>query len=416
MASEDRRVVITGVGALSPVGASAETMMAALYAGRSGVRRIERFDASELSTRIAAEVPDFDPTRYMDRKDAKRADRYSQFAIAASREAIEHARLAGADVDPTRVGVIIGSGIGGIETFETQHQIQLEKGMPRVSPFFIPMMISDMASGLVSMEHGFKGPNFSAVSACASAANAIGTAYMLVRAGLADAMVTGGAEATITPMAMAGFCSMKAMSERNDDPATASRPFDAGRDGFVMGEGAGILVIESLAQARRRGARILGEMVGFGMTGDAYHMTAPSPDGEGAARAMQAALDMAGVPPTVVDYINAHGTSTPYNDKNETQAIKKVFGDHARALKVGSTKSMTGHLLGASGGIESVVSVLVLGSGKVPPTINQFDPDPECDLDFIPNQLQAYDVRYALSNSFGFGGHNVSILFKRYDE
>jgi 3-oxoacyl-[acyl-carrier-protein] synthase II len=409
-------VAITGMGAISPVGMDVESMMAALYAGRGGVARIERFDPSGLTTQIAAEIRDFDPARYMDRKDAKRADRFSQFAVAASREAVEQAGLPGSDIDPNRIGVLIGSGIGGIETFEIQHQALLERGASRVSPFFVPMMISDMASGLVSMEHGFKGPNFSAVSACASAANAIGTAYMLVRAGLADAMVTGGAEATITPMAMAGFCSMKAMSERNDDPATASRPFDAGRDGFVMGEGAGILVIESLAQARRRGARILGEMVGFGMTGDAYHMTAPSPDGEGAARAMQAALDMAGVPPTVVDYINAHGTSTPYNDKNETQAIKKVFGDHARALKVGSTKSMTGHLLGASGGIESVVSVLVLGSGKVPPTINQFDPDPECDLDFIPNQLQAYDVRYALSNSFGFGGHNVSILFKRYDE
>jgi 3-oxoacyl-[acyl-carrier-protein] synthase II len=352
----------------------------------------------------------------MDRKDAKRADRYAQFAIAASREAVGQAGLQRADLDPNRIGVLLGSGIGGIETFETQHQSQLEKGMARVSPFFIPMMISDMAAGLVSMEYGFKGPNFAAVSACASAANAIATAFMLVRSGLADAMVTGGSEATITPMAMAGFCSMKAMSERNDDPTTASRPFDAGRDGFVMGEGAGVLVLENLAQAQRRGATILGEMVGFGMTGDAYHMTAPSPDGEGAARAMQGALDMAGVEPTRVDYINAHGTSTPYNYKNETQAIKKVFGEHAYALKVGSTKSMTGHLLGASGGIESLISVHVLTSGKVPPTINQFEPDPDCDLDVIANQAQSVDVQLALSNSFGFGGHNVSILFKRYDD
>jgi 3-oxoacyl-[acyl-carrier-protein] synthase II len=412
---DETRVVITGMGAISPVGSDVASTMESLYAGRSGVRRIERFDPSDLTTRIAGEVPDFDPTRYMERKDAKRADRYAQLAIAASREAVAHAKLQD-DVDPTRVGVLIGSGIGGIETFEIQHQALIEKGPGRVSPFFIPMMISDMASGLVSMLYGFKGPNFCAVSACASAANAIGSAYLLLQAGQADAILTGGAEATITPMAMAGFCSMKAMSERNDDPETASRPFDAGRDGFVMGEGAGLLVLERLDHALRRGAPILGEVRGFGMTADAYHMSAPSEEGEGAVRAMQGALDMAGLSPDAVDYINAHGTSTPYNDKNETQAIKAVFGPHAYKMKVGSTKSMTGHLLGASGGLEAVVSVHVLTAGQVPPTINQITPDPECDLDFIPNRAQAHQVRYALSNSFGFGGHNVSILIARYGD
>lgn len=411
---DSTRVVITGTGAISPVGSDVASTMESLYAGKCGIGRIERFDPAAMTTQIAAEVRDFDPGRYMDKKDAKRADRFSQFAVAAAREAIGHARLPGADVDPNRIGVLIGSGIGGMETFETQHQALLERGPGRVSPFFVPMMISDMASGLVSMQFGYKGPNFCAVSACASAANALGSAYLLIKAGLADVMVSGGAEATITPMTIAGFCSMKAMSERNDDPARASRPFDGGRDGFVMGEGAGILILESLEHARRRGIPILGEMVGFGMTADAYHMTAPSPDGEGAARSMQGALDMAGVPPTAVQYINAHGTSTPYNDKNETQAIKAVFGEHAYALKVSSTKSMIGHLLGASGGIEAVVAVHTLTSGRVPPTINQLEPDPECDLDYVPNHAVACDVRCALSNSFGFGGHNVSILFARF--
>jgi 3-oxoacyl-[acyl-carrier-protein] synthase II len=388
--------------------------MEALYAGRSSAGRIEQFDPSALTTRIACEVREFDPTRYMDRKDARRADRFCQFAVAAAREALEQAGLQNAGIDPNRVGVVLGSGIGGMDTFESQHRILLEKGPSRVSPFFVPMMISDMAAGLVSMQYGLKGPNFSTVSACASAANAIGTSFLLIQAGHADAMITGGSEATITPMTMAGFCSMKAMSERNDDPATASRPFDAGRDGFVMGEGAGVLVLEELEQARRRGATLFGEVVGFGMTGDAYHMTAPSPDGEGAARAMAAAVRMAGVQPAVVDYINAHGTSTPYNDKNETQAIKAVFGEHARRLKVSSTKSMVGHLLGASGGLEAVITVQTLRAGKVPPTINQLQSDPECDLDYVPNRAVACDVRYALSNSFGFGGHNVSLLFRKY--
>ena len=411
-----KRVVITGMGAMSPLGPDVASTMDALYAGHSGVGKVERFDAAAYATRIAAEVRDFDPGRYMDRKDAKRADRYAQFAIAASKEAVEGARLHGSDVDPNRIAVLIGSGIGGMETFETQHQALLEKGPSRVSPFFVPMMISDMASGLVSMQYGFKGPNYCAVSACASAANAIATSYLLITGGLADAVVTGGAEACVTPMTMAGFCSLKAMSERNDDPGTASRPFDLGRDGFVLGEGAGILVLEDLDVARRRGAKIWGELVGIGMTGDAYHMTAPSPDGEGAARAMQSALDTAGVAPSAVDYINAHGTSTPYNDKNETHAIKTVFGPHAYRLKVSSTKSMTGHLLGASGGLEAAVAIHTLTSGKIPPTINQFDRDPECDLDYVPNRAVAADVKFALSNSFGFGGHNASLLFKRYSE
>jgi 3-oxoacyl-[acyl-carrier-protein] synthase II len=409
------RVVVTGVGAVTAVGTTVPAMMEALVAGKSGIRRIQRFDPSPLTTQIAAEVLDFDPVQYMDRKDAKRADRYSQLAIAASREAVAQSRLEQGGLDPNRIGVLVGSGIGGIETFESQHQTMLAKSVSRVSPFFIPMMISDMASGLVSMLYGFKGPNFTAVSACASAANAIGSACLLIQAGHCDAMVTGGSEAAITLMSMAGFCAMKAMSVRNAEPTRASRPFDAGRDGFVMGEGAGILVLERLDVACERGAPILGEVVGFGMTGDAYHMTAPSPEGEGAARAMQAALDMARVEPGVVDYINAHGTSTPYNDRNETQAIKTVFGPHARKLKVGSTKSMVGHLLGASGGVESIVSVQVIRSGMLPPTINQEEPDPDCDLDFIPNVAQSCDVRYSLNNSFGFGGHNVSILFKRYE-
>ncbi|UCE03811.1 MAG: beta-ketoacyl-ACP synthase II [Candidatus Latescibacterota bacterium] len=413
---DDIRVVVTGMGAISAVGLDTAAMMQALYDGVPGVVRIQRFDPSELPTQIAAEVVDFDPAQYMERKDAKRADRYAQMAIAASREAVEQARLADSGIDPNRIGVLIGSGIGGIETFETQHRNMLGKGMTRVSPFFIPMMISDMASGLVSMTFGYKGPNFCAVSACASAANAIGSAYLLIKAGQCDVMLTGGSEAAITPMSMAGFCAMKAMSEQNDDPPAASRPFDARRDGFVMGEGAGVLVVERLDVARERGAPILGEIVGFGMTGDAYHITAPAPEGEGAARAMQAALDMAGVGPTVVDYINAHGTSTPYNDKNETQAIKTVFGDHAYKMAVGSTKSMIGHLLGASGGVESVISLHVLQSGKLPPTINQEEADPECDLDVIPNVARERDVCYSLSNSFGFGGHNVSILFRRFEE
>jgi 3-oxoacyl-[acyl-carrier-protein] synthase II len=411
---EEIRVVVTGVGIISPVGLDTASMMQALYAGTSGVRRIERFDPSDLPTQIAAEVLDFNPEDYMERKDVRRADRYSQLAIAASREAVAQAGLKDADVDPNRIGVMVGSGIGGIDTFEKQHANMLKRGVSRVSPFFIPMMISDMATGLVSMEHGFKGPNFSAVSACASAANAIGTAFMLLKAKQADVMLAGGCEASITLMSMAGFAAMKAMSTNNDNPSEASRPFDAKRDGFVMGEGAGLLVLERLDLAQKRGATILGEVIGFGMTGDAYHMTSPSPDGEGAARAMQAALDMAGIAPTEVDYINAHGTSTPYNDKNETTAIKTVFGDHAYKMKVGSTKSMVGHLLGASGGLESVVSVEVLRSGKVPPTINQVNPDPECDLDVIPNTVQEADVKCSLSNSFGFGGHNVSVLFRRF--
>jgi 3-oxoacyl-[acyl-carrier-protein] synthase II len=409
-----KRVVITGMGVVCPVGLDVASTMAALYAGRSGVGPVKRFDASSWTTRIAAEVHDFDPTRSMDKKDAKRADRFAQFAVAASREAVEQAKLVGSDVDPHRVAVVIGSGIGGMETFETQHSALIEKGPSRVSPFFVPMMITDMASGLVSMQYGFKGANFCAVSACASAANALATGFMLIRAGLADAVVTGGAEATVTPMTMAGFGTMKAMSERNDDPATASRPFDAGRDGFVLGEGAGILVLEELEVARRRGATILGELCGIGMTGDAYHMTAPAPDGEGATRAMQLALESAGVEASAVDYINAHGTSTPYNDKNESQAIKTVFGPHAYKLKVSSTKSMTGHLLGASGGLEAVIVVDVLRSGKIPPTINQFESDPDCDLDYVPNRAVAADVRCAISNSFGFGGHNVALLFRRY--
>jgi 3-oxoacyl-[acyl-carrier-protein] synthase II len=407
-----RRVVITGVGLVTGCGNNTPDTWSAVVAGRSGVAAIQGFDASAYPTRIAAEVRHFEPAEFMDVKDSKRTDRVVHLAAAATREAV-----AGIDfdrLDRDRIGVVIGSGIGGIATFEQQHAIMLSRGPGKVSPFFIPMMISDMTSGYVSIALNLRGPNYTNVSACASGGNAIADAYLLIRAGLADAVVTGGAEAAITPMSFAGFCSARAMSRRNDDPQRASRPFDAGRDGFVMGEGAGILMVEGLDHARARGATILAEIVGIGLTGDAFHMTSPAPNGEGAVRAMRMALEVAGMEPAAIDYINAHGTSTELNDASETAAIKEVFGDHAQRLMVSSTKSMVGHQLGAAAAVELILCALAIRDGIVPPTINQETPDPACDLDYVPNQARRQRIDTALSNSFGFGGHNVSLIIRRF--
>ncbi|MBI1964190.1 MAG: beta-ketoacyl-ACP synthase II [Candidatus Rokubacteria bacterium] len=411
---EPRRVVVTGLGALTPLGNTVEEYWSALKEGRSGVGPITRFDATGYPTRIAAEVRGFDPLKYVDKKEARRLDPYLQYAMACAVMAVEDAGLDTGKMDGDRCGVLIGSGIGGITTLLETHKTLLEKGPDRVSPFFIPMMIVNMASGLVSMRFGAKGPNSSVVTACATGNHTIGDAFKILQRGDADVMIAGGAEAIIVPLTIAGFCSMKAMSTRNDQPARASRPFDANRDGFVCGEGGGILVLEALEHAVRRDARIYAEVVGYGMTGDAHHMTAPDPAGDGAARAMAAALRDAGLPPAAVGYINAHGTSTPYNDKFETLAIKRVFGEHARRLAVSSTKSMTGHLLGAAGGIEAIATVLALHHGLLPPTINYETPDPDCDLDYVPNQARKQDVEVALSNAFGFGGTNAALAFRKY--
>jgi 3-oxoacyl-[acyl-carrier-protein] synthase II len=411
---EPRRVVLTGLGALTPVGNTTEEFWSALKQGKSGIGPITRFDASAYPTRIAGEVRGFDEGKYVDRKEARRLDPYLKYAIATSVMAVEDAALDPAKVDGTRFGVLIGSGIGGITTLIEGEDVLRTKGVDRVSPFVIPMLIVNMAAGLVSMRFGAKGPNSSVVTACATGNHAIGDAYKIIERGDADVMIAGGAEAIIVPLTIAGFCAMKAMSTRNDEPEKASRPFDAGRDGFVCGEGAGIVVLESLEHAVRRDARIYGEIVGYGMTGDAHHMTAPDPEGDGATRAMQLALADAGIEPGAVGYVNAHGTSTPYNDKFETIAIKRVFGEHARKLAVSSTKSMTGHLLGAAGGIEAIATTLAIYHGLLPPTINYEAPDPECDLDYVPNQARKVDVEYALSNAFGFGGTNATLAFRRY--
>jgi len=409
-----RRVVVTGQGVMCPLGTDVEEFWKRLIAGESGIGPVTRFDTTGFDTRFAGEVRDFHPERYMDRKDIRRADLFVQFAVAASAEAVKQAAIRDGAVDPDRFGVIVGSGIGGIATFEEQHRTLLEKGPGRVSPFFIPMMISDMASGQVSIVFGAKGPNYCTVSACSSGAHAIGEALRIIQGNEADVMITGGAEAPVTPVSFAGFCSMKAMSTRNDEPTRASRPFDSQRDGFVMGEGAGILILEELEHAKRRGARILAEVVGYGATGDAHHMTAPAPEGEGAARAMRAAIHDSCHPAESFGYVNAHGTSTPLNDKFETQAIKSVFGEHARKIAVSSTKSMTGHLLGAAGGLETIICVLALERQILPPTINYENPDPDCDLDYVPNKARSVDLRTALSNSLGFGGHNVTLALSRY--
>jgi len=386
-----------------------------MVAGRSGAGPITRFDPGQLAVKFACEVKGFDPTLYLDKKEARRFDLFTQFAMAAAVQAVADACLerTWSQVDLQRVGVIIGSGTGGIATFEEQCRIYLEKGPSRVSPFFVPMFMANVASAVVSMRYGAKGPNYCTVSACATSGHALGDAFRLIQHSEADVMIAGGSEAAITPLALASFANMKALSERNDDPATASRPFDKDRDGFVMGDGAAVVILEEWEHAKKRGAKIVGEMVGYGMTADAYHITAPSPDGEGAHRAMRLAMEDGGIRPEQVGYINAHGTSTPHGDAAETAAVKTVFGAHARKLIFGSTKSMTGHLLGAAGALEFGVCALALREGIIPPTINQFTPDPACDLDSAPNHAVRRPIEFALSNSFGFGGHNVTLALRR---
>jgi 3-oxoacyl-[acyl-carrier-protein] synthase II len=408
------RVVITGLGAVTPLGNTAEEFWASLIQGKSGIGPITRFDSTDFSTRIAGEVKGFDALKFVDKKDDRKLDLYLKYALACAVMAVEDAGLDPAKEDGNRFGVLVGSGIGGLSTLLDSHKVLLDKGPDRVSPFFIPMLIINMASGLISMRFGARGPNSSVVTACATGNHAIGDATRIIQRGDADMMIAGGAEAIIIPLTIAGFCQMRAMSTRNEEPTKASRPFDAERDGFVCGEGGGLVVLESLEHARRRDARIYAEVVGYGMTGDAHHMTAPDPEGDGAARAMAAALRDAAVQPSEVGYINAHGTSTPYNDKFETIAIKRVFGEHARRLPVSSTKSMTGHLLGAAGGIEAIATTLAIYHGILPPTINYEKPDPECDLDYVPNQARKQDVEVALSNAFGFGGTNAILAFRKY--
>ena len=412
-----RRVAITGVGLVTPIGLDPDSTWNALLRGDSGAGPITRFDASDQSVRFACEVKDFDPTRYMDRKDARRADRFLHLAMAAADQAVTEAGFSEGfgELPPDRVGVLIGVGIGGLPLLEAQHEKLLGGGPRRVSPFFIPMFIPDMASGMVSMRYGAQGPNYATVSACASSGHSVGLAFRSIRNGEADVMITGGSESTITPLAVAGFANMRAMSTRNDDPKRASRPFDAHRDGFVLGEGAGMFILEELEHAKARGAAILGELAGFGQSADAYHMTAPAPDGSGARLAMEQALDDAGLDPTDIGYINAHGTSTPANDVSETKAIKDVLGDHAYSIVVGSTKSMTGHTLGAAGAIEGAISALVCRHGIIPPTINFEQADPECDLEYAHGGVLEREVEVALSNSFGFGGHNVCLAVRRWN-
>lgn len=412
----DKRVVVTGVGVISPVGNTIDTFWDSLINGVSGVDYITQFDTSEFPVKIAAEVKNFDPEQYIDKKEARRLDRFTQFAIAATKNAIEDSELIIDDTNAERVGVYVGSGIGGLKTIEEQHSVLLEKGPKRVSPFFIPMLISNMASGQISILTGAKGPNSAPVSACATGTHAIGDAFLMIQRGDADVMITGGAEATITELAVAGFASMKALSTRNDDPKKASRPFEMNRDGFVMGEGAGILILESLDHALARGAKIYAEVIGYGATGDAYHFTAPAPGGEGAARAMKIALKRANIKPEEVDYINAHGTSTDLNDKFETMAIKNAFGEHAYQLSISSTKSVTGHLLGAAGAVEGIALALALKNDIIPPTINYDEMDPDCDLDYVPNTARKKNISIGVSNSLGFGGHNATIVMKKYQE
>ncbi|MDE2942885.1 MAG: beta-ketoacyl-ACP synthase II [Gemmatimonadota bacterium] len=412
-----RRVAITGIGLVTPIGLDPDSTWDALLDGVSGAGPITQFDASDQSVRFACEVKDFDPSKYMDRKDARRADRFLHFAMAAAEQAVTEAGFAEGfgELPPDRVGVLIGVGIGGLPLLEAQHERLLDGGPRRVSPFFIPMFIPDMASGMVSMRYGAQGPNYATVSACASSGHSVGLAFRSIRNGEADVMITGGSESTITPLAVAGFANMRAMSTRNDDPKRASRPFDAYRDGFVLGEGAGMFILEELEHAKARGAAILGEVAGFGQSADAYHMTAPAPDGSGARLAMEQALDDGGLDPTDIGYINAHGTSTPANDVSETKAIKDVLGDHAYSIVVGSTKSMTGHTLGAAGAIEGAISALVCGRGVIPPTINFEEADPECDLEYAHGGVMEREVEVALSNSFGFGGHNVCLAVRRWN-
>nr|WP_290220908.1 beta-ketoacyl-ACP synthase II [Trichocoleus desertorum] len=412
--SDRKRVVVTGLGAVTPIGNTLSEYWEGLVSGRNGIGPITLFDPSRHDCRIAGEVKAFDPFQYLDRKDAKRMDRFAQFAVAASKQAIADAQFVINDLNAEQVGVIIGSGVGGIKVLEDQQEVYLTKGPDRCSPFMVPMMIANMAAGLTAIHVGAKGPNSCPVTACASGSNAIGDAFRLIQGGYAQAMICGGAEAAITPLSVAGFASARTLSTRNDDPAHASRPFDRDRNGFVMGEGSGVLLLEELEHALSRGARIYAEMIGYGMTCDAYHMTSPVPGGEGAARAIQLAMKDAGITPEQVSYINAHGTSTPMNDPNETKAIKTALGDHAYKVAVSSTKSMTGHLLGGSGGIEGVATALAVAHDQLPPTINLENPDPACDLDYVPNHSRSHKVDVALSNSFGFGGHNVTVAFRKY--
>ncbi len=407
-----RRVVVTGLGTVASIGHDVDTFWSSLLAGRSGIDRISLFDPSEFASQIGAEVRNWDPAQHMDPKEARRNDRYTHFGYVAARQAVKDAALDMACEDGDRVGVIIGSGIGGMFTYESQLKVLAERGPRKVSPFTIPSLIGNMCAGLVAIDLGARGPNFGIVSACATGTHAIGEAAHAIRRGDADVMVTGGSEAAITPFSYASFCSMKAMSTRNDAPQKACRPFDKNRDGFIMGEGAGVLVLESLEHAQARGARIYCELAGYAATCDAYHITSPDPEGKGLSLAMRRALASAGVAAEQVDYINAHGTSTPYNDKFETLAIKKVFGDHAQRIPISSTKSMTGHLLGAAGGIESVIAVKTIQSGMIAPTINLEEPDPDCDLDYVPNVARAATVRTVLSNNLGFGGQNAAIVFR----
>lgn len=411
---EKRRVVVTGIGAVTPLGNDAETTWNNIVEGVSGIGPVTRLNADDFPAKVAAEVKEFNVENFIDKKDARKMDRFTHYAVAASLMAVKDSALEITDENAPRVGVWIGSGIGGMETFEQQHETFMNRGYRRVSPFFVPMMIPDMATGQVSITLGARGFNSCTVTACATGTNSIGDAFKVIQRGDADVMVTGGAEAPITKMSFAGFCANTALST-NHDPQKASRPFDQNRDGFVMGEGAGIVVLEELEHALARGAKIYAEIVGYGATGDAYHITAPAPEGEGGARAMKMALDDARLAPEEVGYINAHGTSTEYNDKYETMAIKTVFGEHAYKLAVSSTKSMTGHLLGAAGGIEAIFTVLALKEGILPPTINLENPDPECDLNYVPNEARRQQVNAAISNSLGFGGHNATIAFRKYD-
>jgi 3-oxoacyl-[acyl-carrier-protein] synthase II len=411
---EKRRVVVTGVGAVTPLGNDVETTWKGIIEGKSGIGPLTRVNAEEYPAKVAAQINDFNPETFMDRKDARKMDRFTQYAVASALMAVEDAKLTITDENANRVGVWIGSGIGGMETFEEQYEIFQKRGYRRVSPFFVPMLIPDMATGQVSITLGAKGFNSCTVTACATGTNSIGDAFKVIQRGDADAMITGGAEAPITKMSVAGFCANTALSS-NPDPKTASRPFDKNRDGFVIGEGAGIIVLEELEHALARGAKIYAEIVGYGATGDAYHITAPAPGGEGGARAMKMAINDAGLNIEEIDYINAHGTSTEYNDKFETLAIKEVFGVHAYKLAISSTKSMTGHLLGAAGGIEAIFTVLAMKDSILPPTINYETADPECDLDYVPNTARQKEIKAAMSNSLGFGGHNATIVFKKYE-
>ncbi|HQT90999.1 MAG TPA: beta-ketoacyl-ACP synthase II [Candidatus Kryptobacter bacterium] len=412
-----RRVVVTGLGAVTPIGLTVGEFWQAMMEGKSGAGPITYFDVSKFDTKFACEVKGFDPLKYLDKKSVQRMDPFAQFAMAAAAQAVEDAAIDFEKVDRDRAGVVVGSGIGGMWTYQKQQgNLFSDQGPDHISPFFIPMMISDIAAGNISIRYKIRGPNYATTSACATSGHAIADAAMLIQRGDADIMITGGSEAAICPMGIGGFNSMKAMSTRNDDPQHASRPFDAKRDGFVMGEGGGILVLESYEHAVKRGAKILAEMAGFGLTADAYHLTQPAPGGEGAVRAMRLSIKDAGLKPEDVDYINAHGTSTPFNDKNETEAIKTVFGEHAYKLHVSSTKSMTGHQLGAAGGVEAVATILSILNDTVPPTINYEFPDPDCDLNYVPNKPVKKSVNAAISNTFGFGGHNACLLFTKFKE